>query len=734
MMKSFNVSNALLFLLLLTGFGTLQAQSQDPFLKEKYRELHNSPEQEKYRKIAPMPAGVVYIQWPGDGEAEIREHFRTMKKLGYNALKQIMTVPGWTDQQIELIALEEGLVPWWYGEGGWEPITDDLLKKLKIPLSTPISEIRAHPKMIEYQTGVLRQRVEKEIDLLKQNGELPRSSARAFEPSVGGRGVELSDKGKEEFIKWAKTIYQNIEQANFAYNQHHAGLQNNGRPYASWDDFHQRWEDANHREYRAKRDIFRFKADYSLASLEEKIALYKKTFPHAPFRAGGELGLFLPQAWYCVDLEGIADRVRNAGTFYPSIHFSWHYDQVDNELTLPFYMQSSYTNDIFKGGWSATWESSGGPQQFDGEKFGGDKGFTVDDKTMTQFVLSQIAAGLKGFGIWCWNARSAGKEGGEYSLLDRNNKVTPRAVKVGQIAQAMNRYRQELWDAQKEPLVGVLASWDNEAIWAAMSVNGKDEFRQRPISARVGVSRALINANVPFEYVTPDDLRNGLAGRYRILYLPSILAMNNDLMPILDEYVRNGGRLVMDLPGAWFDEYSALVNTAEGSAFEKIFGTELNDFHYSGHNRVWSLEGMTLDGFTARFTPTKATPIAYYDNGAPAITEHRYGKGAAIILGFEASDMCFQPGHTDAEEKLVRYALGDYESPYACQGAVVYRLPSPAADHYFLINTGPAQRVFLDTKALDYRTITDAITGEELPLGAAIEVEGYGGRWLRFGK
>ena len=55
-----------------------------------------------------------------------------MKKLGFNALKQIMPLPTWTIEQISLIALEEGIMPWWYGEGGYEEITPTLLEQLGV--------------------------------------------------------------------------------------------------------------------------------------------------------------------------------------------------------------------------------------------------------------------------------------------------------------------------------------------------------------------------------------------------------------------------------------------------------------------------------------------------------------------------------------------------------------------------------------------------------------------------
>ncbi len=78
-------------------------------------------------------------------------------------------------------------------------------------------------------------------------------------------------------------------------------------------------------------------------------------------------------------------------------------------------MQASMAVDIFKGGWAAPWESTGGPQQLDGGK--GGAGFTVDEATMTQLMLNYLAAGFKGFGLWCWSARSAGRQNDRGVLL-----------------------------------------------------------------------------------------------------------------------------------------------------------------------------------------------------------------------------------------------------------------------------------------------------------------------------
>ena len=110
------------------------------------------------------------------------------------------------------------------------------------------------------------------------------------------------------------------------------------------------------------------------------------------------------------------------------------------------------------------------------------------------------------------------------------------------------------------------------------------------------------------------------------------------------------------------------------------------------------------------------------------------GKGTAVNLGAQASLNCWRPGNDATEKLIVRHTLGRYEPPYACEGVLAYRLSAPTADHYFLVNDGPAKSVVLDTKDYCYRSAADAVTGQKLPLGAPIEVEARGGRWVRMAK
>ena len=134
-------------------------QQADEFYHDLYDSMHDSPMQQKFKKIAPMPFGVVFLPWAGATEEDLRHHFRMMKELGFTNLKQTMSTPEWPTKETLKIALEEGIIPFWYGQGGWEDITPELLAKIGLPEDMSVQEAREHPKMWAYQTKVLEKHI-----------------------------------------------------------------------------------------------------------------------------------------------------------------------------------------------------------------------------------------------------------------------------------------------------------------------------------------------------------------------------------------------------------------------------------------------------------------------------------------------------------------------------------------------------------------------------------------------
>jgi beta-galactosidase len=715
------------------------------FLHDLCDRLHDTPMQRKLRALAPMPIGTVFIQWPEMTEEDIRGHFRSMRQLGFTNLKGQMTCAPMTEERLGEIALEEGILPWWYDIGGWEPITPELLERLGLPRDLDVDAAIEHPKMVAHQTDVLRRRLarkaaERARGINRQKGFLP---AESDPNAVAGvvhapEGTTLPPDSVPFFVAWLQRTYADVEALKQAWNARSSSFGRAARDWVTWEDVAAGVPRFPIREFRHLRDILRFKADVKLDRLRQRVQDNMSADPEEPQRTGGEISIFLPHTSWGIDMEGYAGVIADAGAFYPSMHPGWHLEEVEFELVRPTYMQASMCVDWAKGAWSAPFESSGGPQWWSG---GGkvpfvpsvqelQPAFTFTEGTMTQLLYSYLAAGFRGFGLWCWNPRDAGWEAGEYALCDRNNAVTPRAIRVGQIGRAMTRLRRELWQARKEPLVGLFQDWENDAMWAALATAGRDRYKMDPVKARIGAGRALINANVPWEHVTGRQLERGLGPRYRTLYLPAVMCLHTAWFDLFEAFVRQGGRLVLDMPGAWLDERGHLVSTVAGSPFERLFGVVLHEYGHA-NNVPHAIGDVDLDGFTAVMTPTVARVVERYPQGGAAITENRLGNGTAVVLGAPAALACLRPGNTAMEWLLVRTALGDGIPPlFACADAIVYRLAAPAADHYFVLNDGPARTVRLDTGAFRYTGAEDPVSGDPIDLDA-IPVEADSGRWVR---
>lgn len=714
------------------------SRNPDPWLRSRCEALHATPQQAKLRAIRPWPVGVVFIERPGMTLAEIRGHFRLMKELGFNCLKQCELCPGTDRRAVLHAALDEGIIPWWYGEAGWEEPTPALLRTLGLPAGLAPEQLRVHPAWLAHQERILRARIDRR--------DPPPSAAAAHETDGLPGTLKRDDYGIAPeaaglFTTWLRKKYGTVAALKEAWNFGHAMV--NTRPWRTWTQVRREvaaFVSAERQEYRRMVDVLRFRADAHLEKIARTRDAQLAYDPNAPFRTGGEMGLFLPFAARSTDMEGLAGLMADGGSFYPSIHPGWHFEEVGFEFTRPIYMQASLAADWFKGGWAASWESTGGPQQLSGGKApfvpevrSQVAGFTIDENTIQQLMLSWVAGGFKGFGQWCWNARSFGWEAGEYALLDRNQKPCARTVAAGRIGATCSRLRDELWSAAKEPLVGVFQDFEADAFYAALAVGGRDVYKQWPQRARIGAARALIDANVPWEHVTARNLRAGLADRYAVIYLPAALAVDPALLDLLRGYVERGGRVVLDAPCAWYGYDGRLLPTHDGSPFEALFGTRIGDFQYSRGNHVTrSIGRQVLDGFVLDLQPTSARTVETFSRGGAAVTEHRLGRGTAVVIGYEAALACWQPGHRWLQSHIVRYVLGRHRSPYTCRGAIAYRLAAPAADHYFLLNDlGTPVRARLDPHAYRYRSWEDPVSGRPLVRGAVIPLPPHGARWIR---
>jgi len=726
------VSSVLLFVAV--AFAQSPSQSQDPFRNDLYQARHDSPMQQRIRRIEPFPVCVVYWQ-PASvtSLAQVRTEFQHIHEAGFRCLKDIQLIGNLSRPAVYEAALDAGLIPWWYGEGGWEDVTPELLEHLHLPRTMPLQEALTNPAVVAYQTRRYRQAIEHPVVVPP-----PPFPDDGFGRGEGG--FQLKPAWVPLFAHWLQKQYgtlANLEIAwNFASNRdrvHPASFRDAailaggdgspaGKPSFSWD-------------FRRYRDILKFEAEQRASDMDRSQAWFHRFDPLTPIRDGGELAMFQNFAAIGTDQALVADAMAQGGSFYPSIHPAHQFAAFDGEVALPVYLEAQLSVDLSKGMWTGAWESTGMPSVYSGYYcYAATPGF------ISQMTMSYIAAGMRGIGIWAWNMRDAGWESGEYSLVDRQGELTPWGRQAGAIAKAVDKYRFELWESRNEPKVGIFYSWENMATAARLShgvypIDRDKDFATEPTRAIAGAAEAFQQANIPFEFVTEQDLKAGLAARYEAIYLPHDAVLPSDALPLLQKFVQGGGRLVADAPAPWWDEFGRVQSTGSGTPFESIFGLTVTMFQ--GDSNVHrSVSGKRVPGTYADISLTRARAIEAFDSGKPAITEATSGRGSASYMGFEASLLASGEQADKATALWARNLIVSTtvrSSPqWRATGAVVYRRAAPHAHHYFLINDGPAAEASIDADT-KYSHIEDAVTGEVLGRGSLIRVklEADSARWIR---
>jgi beta-galactosidase len=707
-----------------------------------YRALNDSPMQRRLREEKRWFAGVVYWK-PGDYDAaQLKNEFRRIREMGFNVVRFHSAEPeelegggydftrtdNWMNAALESglqvahpchpgkpsdrLLARHGITPEAY-KASW---LDDSasLAVLEEIVAAFVSRYRSHPALFCWGAG--------------------------GEPGFGGYGLKL-DYDQRRFGEWLKEKYGTLEELDHAW----ALYPEKGKPVVS--SFEEAWKYVpdpgdkpgfddilpfSARKYGPVRDMLRYQTEKTLARAQVLTRLIRKYDSDHPIIIGSHQ-MLLNQAYFRWDSGQWA---RIADLHFSSIHLAWHFELVKGEVDRPVYMTARLTRDYFKDGWTSAYETTGGAVQFDGY------GNAITPGLMRRLVLSYLAAGNVNVAFWTWNHRPGGWEAGEYGMTSFSGALTSWAEETGKIVRAMNQYHEELWEARHQVKVGLVQCWDNEAIYLQeaerhdmLGMPGRfaNGVKNLPPRAYIGLARALINHKIPYEYVTTQELLEGIALYYPVLYLPHLRAVPQAVMEVLIEYVKRGGRLVADVQVAFENEHGIMHPAGAGGLQERAFGAYIDMIHDTRTNPI-SLNGFSIDGFYGDLVPTNARVLARFDNGQPAVTETQLGRGSAVLIGFDAARMCFEPGNTAVEAWLASLSMGNDRLEWECDAPMAFRLSAPGADHYFLLNDGVARAALLKVFDRVYASGEYVIEERPIDLNGTISVDlpARSAVWLRF--
>jgi len=167
---------------------------------------------------------------------------------------------------------------------------------------------------------------------------------------------------------------------------------------------------------------------------------------------------------------------------------------------------------------------------------------------------------------------------------------------------------------------------------------------------RKAIYYALRHAQVPTDFLTEDDVIDGLARGYQVIYLTQQYAHSRAIRA-LAEWVRQGGRLVALCGGGFLDEFrkpNPEANALYGVASQQVFrdpalpmilakqdlppSKPLDRVTWRG--RGGAVSGVEVIAWKQTLAPSDGRVIGTFSSGGPAVVEKRHGRGRVVLFGF----------------------------------------------------------------------------------------------------
>jgi len=270
-------------------------------------------------------------------------------------------------------------------------------------------------------------------------------------------------------------------------------------------------------------------------------------------------------------------------------------------------------------------------------------GEPVTGEDIRLWTWSMIAHGAKGINYYHWYPMRRGFESTGYGMVNLDGTITPRAESTGAMARTIDKYADIFLSGQPvKSEVAILCSMLSQIMLLIC-------FEKRtwlPTTSLLGVYRALLERNIPVDFVHMDDVAEGRLERYRLLLMPFSLMMRRGVCKRITEYVEKGGTVVADARCAWNEETGWSAEEIPGFGLSKVFGCREEWIRSCDKPEIRITKGDPAipllsvgDSLLGAFYEEALDPlpnariIAEYEDGSPAIVVSRYGRGKAAFIG-----------------------------------------------------------------------------------------------------
>jgi beta-galactosidase len=220
---------------------------------------------------------------------------------------------------------------------------------------------------------------------------------------------------------------------------------------------------------------------------------------------------------------------------------------------------------------------------------------------------------------------------------------------VSKTAHELQRFGPRLVNHQKTNQVAILFSHDcNDALNFMPFMGTGSDWEETNSSAYrnelvAQFHRVLYQNNIGVDFIFPErpDLE-----KYKLVIIPSLYIASDELLEKINNYIRNGGHVIMQFKSGFCDENSMVRPVLAPGPLREACGFYYQEFgniqELPLKNNPFEVSENVAKEWMEYLIPETAKPLAYYDHpyfsAYPAVTINNFGKGTLLYEGSVFSD------------------------------------------------------------------------------------------------
>ena len=357
-------------------------------------------------------------------------------------------------------------------------------------------------------------------------------------------------------------------------------------------------------------------------------------------------------------------------------------------------------------------------------------------------AYSHLASGANSVMYWHWHSIHNSFETYWKGLLSHDLAENDTYREACIIGKEFREKGSHLVNLKKKNDVAVMVS--NEALtalnWFGIQATSGDNGEIRYNDVVRWIYDALYRMNVECDFVWPESEE---LSQYKAIFVPALYAVSDSTLQRLNQYVKDGGTLVVTFKSGFANENVKVHADAQPHILKSALGISYNQFTFPRNvkltGKLYVVEGsadsagttnvdensadtnpadtdqaMVGDAkvFMELLKPEGADVLAGYEHynwkGYAAITRNRYGKGMAYYLGCMTDNATLQ--------NVIKAALGD-------AGVKLSGYGYPVIVREGTNDLGKTVRYFLNYSAKEQSVAYKYSDGEDVLTGETIKAE-----------